>query len=358
MKTLLMILAMFFIVATLLPLVRSEAWWIRIFDFPRAQIAIAGILITTAYLFTWDTTSIVEDVILGAMVLCVGYQAVRMFPYTTFAPKQVKWAERSNATSAEDSTARLSILIANVLMENRASHRFLELVRSYDPDVVLTVETDDRWADELSALDEAYPYVLKHPLPNTYGMILHSRVELIDPEVKYVVDDSIPSIHAGIRLGSGVEVKLYCLHPRPPYPKEDTDTRERDAELLVVGREVREHSQPSIVMGDMNDVAWSHTTSLFQRTSGLLDPRIGRGMYNSFSAENFLLRWPLDHIFHSEHFELIDLQRLPAWGSDHFPIFVHLKYSPTAVLDNEKPHPDHDDLEEASEKIDEGREAE
>lgn len=358
MKTFLMTLAVFFIVATLLPLVRHEAWWIRIFDFPRAQIAVAGFLITAAYLYAWDTKSVIEDIILGALVLCVGYQAVRMFPYTTFAPKQVKWAESRGSSAPGDSTARLSILIANVLMENRSSDRFLELVRSYSPDLILTVETDEWWADELSALDEDYPYGLKHPLPNTYGMILHSRVELINPEVKYVVEDSIPSIHAGIRLTPDVEVRLYCLHPRPPYPKEDTSTIQRDAELLIVGREVRELARPAIVIGDMNDVAWSHTTKLFQRISGLLDPRIGRGMYNSFGAGNFLLRWPLDHIFHSEHFGVVDLQRLPDWGSDHFPIFAHLEYSPTAASGNDKPQPEGDDEEEASEKIEEGNEAE
>lgn len=355
MKTFFMTLALFFILATVLPLVRNEAWWIRIFDFPRAQIAVAGFLITAAYLFAWDTKSVVEDVILGVLVLCVTYQGVKMYPYTPFAPKQVQSAERTGRALEENSTARISILIANVLMENRSSDRFLELVESYDPDLILTVETDEWWADELSALDGAYPYSVKQPLPNTYGMVLQSRRELIDPEVKYIVEDSIPSIHAGVRLTGGVEVKLHALHPRPPHPKEDTDTRERDAELLIVGREVRERKEPTIVMGDMNDVAWSHTTSLFQRISGLLDPRIGRGMYNSFSAGSILLRWPLDHLFHSEHFNLVDLQRLPAWGSDHFPIFVHLEYSPKAASENEKPQPDREDQKEATEKIEEAK---
>lgn len=353
MKTFLMALAVFFIVATILPFVRDEAWWIRIFDFPRAQIATAGFLITAAYLFTWDTKSVVEDVILGVLVLCVCYQAVKMFPYTAIASKQVQSAE-SQPAAEEHSAARLSILIANVLMDNRSSDRFLELVAEYDPDLILTVETDEWWADQLSVLDEKYPYSVKQPLPNTYGMILQSRRELIDPELRYIVEDSIPSIHAAIQLAQDVEVMLHCLHPRPPYPKEDTDTRQRDAELLIVGREVKDRAEPSIVMGDMNDVAWSRTTSLFQRVSGLLDPRIGRGMFNSFSAGNVLLRWPLDHLFHSEHFNLVDLQRLPAWGSDHFPIFVHLQYSPTAAAANEKPQSDQEDEQEATEKIEEG----
>ena len=351
-----MTLAVLFILATVLPFIRSDVWWIRIFDFPRAQIAMAGILITIAYIYFWDTTRIAEDVVLGVLLICVGYQAVMMFPYTRLAPKQVVAADAGAAP--DDSTARVSLLIANVLMTNHESDAFLELVEEYDPDIVLTVETDDWWAERLSVLDKKYPFFVKEPLPNTYGMILQSRLELIDPQVRQILDDSIPSIHAGVRLSNGVDVMLHCLHPRPPFPSEDTDTEERDAELLIVGREVKEHGERAIVIGDMNDVAWSRTTSLFQKVSGLLDPRVGRGMYNSFSAKNFLLRWPLDHIFHSEHFKLVDLQRLPAWGSDHFPIYAHLEYSPTAEAAQEPPHPDAEDQEEATEKIEKANEPE
>lgn len=359
MKTFFIALAVFFIVATVLPLVRSEAWWVRIFDFPRAQIAIAGILITAVYIYFWDTKKIIEDVVLGALLLCVGYQAVKMFPYTVFARYQVLPSEEATHTTkgGDARTARLSILIANVLMENRQSDLFLRLVEEYDPDIVLTVETDQWWADQLSVLDSAYPHSVKKPLDNTYGMILQSRLQLIDPQVRYVVEDSVPSIYARVPLETGVEVAIYSLHPRPPHPKEDTSTADRDAELLIIGREVKESGGPSIVMGDMNDVAWSHTTALFQNVSGLLDPRIGRGLFNSFNAKNPVLRWPLDHIFHSEHFKLVDLERLPAFGSDHFPIFVHLEYSPAAASEQEKPETDPDEEQEATEKIEKANDA-
>ena len=353
MKAFLTALAVLFIAATVLPLVRHSAWWIRIFDFPRAQIFVAGLVVTGLYFFFWDRKSIPQDAVIAALVLCVAYQAFKMIPYTFIAREQVKSAE----IDANEGTT-ISLLIANVFMDNRESDRFLELVGEYDPDILLAVETDRWWVERLSALSEKYPYVVSVPLPNTYGMILLSRLELISPQVKYLVSDSIPSIHAHARLRDDVEIMLYCVHPRPPYPSEDTDTKQRDAELLIVGREVRSSDEAVIVMGDLNDVAWSYTTSLFQRISGLLDPRIGRGMYSTFHADYPIMRWPLDHIFHSDDFRLIELVRLPSFGSDHFPMFAALQYSERAATEQEEPAAEPEDERAADKKIDEGNETE
>jgi len=67
---------------------------------------------------------------------------------------------------------------------------------------------------------------------------------------------------------------------------------------------------------------------LFLKISGLLDPRRGRGMYCTFNARYPLLRWPLDHIFHSQEFILGSLRRLEDIGSDHYPFLAHLLYVP------------------------------
>jgi len=180
---------------------------------------------------------------------------------------------------------------------------------------------------------------------------LYSRLKLIDPDIKFLVENDIPSIHTGVELRSEERISLHCLHPRPPHPPTDQDATERDAELLIVGRAVKETDEPALVAGDLNDVAWSHTTKLFQKISGLLDPRIGRGMYNTFDATNPLLRWPLDHVFHSNHFKLVALKRLPHFGSDHFPMYIELSYEPEAEAQQPEPSARGEERTEAAEKI-------
>ncbi len=251
--------------------------------------------------------------------------------------------------------ANVSLLVANVLMENRESKAFVDVVRQYDPDVILAVEPDAWWETELGTLEETYPHTIKNPLDNTYGMLVYSRLEIIDPEIRFILKDSIPSMHMQVVLPSDDRVFMHFVHPDPPNPAYATETTERDAELLIVGREMEKRDEPTIIAGDFNDVAWSDTTNLFQKTSGLLDPRVGRGMYNTYNARNPILRWPLDHIFHSDHFKLVHIERGPAWGSDHFPIFIELSLEFEAEAEQEEPDTNRKESEQVDENIEDGK---
>ncbi|MCD9031123.1 endonuclease/exonuclease/phosphatase family protein [Luteimonas sp. Y-2-2-4F] len=307
--------------ATLLPLLRSRAWWIRALDFPRLQLLLvsAGVLLAQCFLHRIDDA--VEVGVISANAACMLYQAWWILPYTRLHPVEVR-------DCGDPARPRLRLLATNVLMTNREADRLLALVRAERPDVLIAVETDAWWEARLDTLSDLLPHALRRPLDNLYGMHLYSRLPLRDAEVKFIVEDDIPSMHARIELDGGASVALHCLHPRPPSPTEADGSGERDAELVAVGRAASDSALPAIVAGDLNDVAWSRTTRLFRKVSGLLDPRIGRGMFNTFHAQLPGLRWPLDHLFHSRDFSLVALRRLPAIGSDHFPILVELALEP------------------------------
>jgi endonuclease/exonuclease/phosphatase (EEP) superfamily protein YafD len=349
MKTALSILGWIAVAGTLAPLLRTDKWWIRIFDFPRPQLLALGLLVLVGLLLTQRLGRmgmLTRTLALSLLVAC-GYQMYRILPYLPVLSPQVL------ATSDGSLRSPVSLLVANVLMSNRKAAELLEMVKREDPDVVLVMETDDWWEKQLRPLETEYGHHLKCPLDNTYGMLFYSRLELFDSEVRFLVEDDIPSVYARIRLPGGELVDFYGLHPEPPSTFQDTG--ERDAELLLIGREAKNASHPVIVAGDLNDVAWSHTTRLFQRTSGLLDPRIGRGMYNTYHADLPFLRFPIDHVFHSADFLLVEMKRLEHFGSDHFPIFIKLDLEPRTVERQPTPEPDQEDLEEAEEMIEKER---
>jgi endonuclease/exonuclease/phosphatase (EEP) superfamily protein YafD len=333
------------IILTVLPLFKFGFWWIRIGDFPRLQIAFACGVTTVLMAFLFYPLSIYEIVFIILLLACAVYQLFCVLPYIPVYPKQV---EKSRAPIAENT---IRLLIFNVLIDNREFAKFLKLVEQVNPDLILLAEPNERWTEEISTLEKTYPFTVLHPLENAYGMALYSRLELIDPKLNFFIEDDIPSIITGVKLNSGESIKLYCLHPRPPVPTESIRSNERDAELLFVGGMINKSDEPTIVAGDLNDVAWSRTTKLFQKVSGLLDPRVGRGLYSSFHANYPVIRFPLDHVFHSNHFRLAEIKRLPNIGSDHFPIYIALTYEKTAELTQEELVATEEEHQEAVETI-------
>ena len=302
-------------------LIPRDEWWFRGADFPRLQLLVLGFLAFVGLLFwagEWDTK---RYVFLVLLIAALAYQLKMVLPYTFVWKKQVA----SVRPEQLDPDKQISLLVSNVLTPNNKYHLLIAEIEKYQPDLVLTLETDQTWQNALSVIEKDYPYRVPVPLDNLYGMHLYSKLPLKDSEVKFILSDEIPSIHTTVTLRSGNEVQLYCLHPKPPSPTEAKDSTLRDAELLIVGDQIKDLDESCIVMGDLNDVAWSKTTRLFQRISGLLDPRVGRKYVNTFHANYPLLRWSLDHVFHSTDFALVDMQRLPHMGSDHFPIFVVLQ---------------------------------
>lgn len=302
-------------------LIPRDEWWFRGADFPRLQILCLGFAALLGILFwsgEWNNT---RYVFLLLLMAALAYQLKMVLPYTFVWKKQVA----SVRPEQLDREKQISLLVSNVLTPNKKYHLLLEEIEEYQPDIVLTLETDQTWQNQLAVIEKDYPYRVPVPLDNLYGMHLYSKLPLKDSEVKFILSDEIPSIHTTVTLRSGHEVELYCLHPKPPSPTEAKDSTLRDAELLIVGDQIKDLDQSCIVMGDLNDVAWSRTTRLFQRISGLLDPRVGRKYVNTFHADYPLLRWSLDHVFHSTDFALVDMQRLPHMGSDHFPVYVVLQ---------------------------------
>lgn len=344
-----LVLSLASVFPTIASLTRFDQWWIRGFDFPRLQVSVITLFTIVLAYFTFQDKESWRMWILIILLLSFVYQAFKIYPYTIFAKKQVFRLEDRHTDS------QVSLLVSNVLTPNDNYQKLLNLVQQYDPDILLTLESDKKWEKELSSLEEDYKYTVKIPQDNLYGMHLFSKLELEDIQVKFLISEEIPSIHGKVVLRNGERLHIHCLHPKPPSPSEDSTSTNRDAELLLVGKEIK-NQENVLVFGDLNDVAWSRTTRLFQQISGLVDPRIGRGFYNTYHAGIPVFRWPLDHVFHSKDFSLVEIKRLPGIGSDHFPIYVKLNHVSIAERFNETPEePDEEEKEWAEEKIDKGR---
>ncbi|MEZ5174346.1 MAG: endonuclease/exonuclease/phosphatase family protein [Bacteroidia bacterium] len=350
---LLLILLLFVVVAsTALPMLKTQHWMVRLFDFPYLQFSlfsVAGFVIFSVRYPDQSNGFNLTGLIISFISIIIRLSIV--LPYTRLLKTEVK-TQISAAGNDE-----ISILAANVLMKNKNTRKLSDLVKSLQPQILILVETDQYWADSLlTEFQDVYRYKVSIPLDNTYGMIVFSKLKLSGTEVRYLVQSDVPSIKTKVCTTSGKEFMLYAIHPKPPVPDEYPGSLPRDAELVATGWEVIECDIPVIVAGDLNDVAWSHTTRLFMRLSGLKDPRKGRGFFNTYHANIPMLRWPLDHMFVSEQFRVSELFRCKSIDSDHYPIYMRGSF----LFKNSGSdfQPDSADLEESKEillKADEER---
>tara|TARA_Y100000815_G_scaffold85609_1_gene74427 strand:+ start:19108 stop:20154 length:1047 start_codon:yes stop_codon:yes gene_type:complete len=343
-NTFLIAFAAILVLFSVMALIRNDYWTFRIFDYPRLQKFTLSIICLGLLLYFYNGTGTLYWVLTAVVTANTIYLLYLILPFTILGKKQVQKVKSHNRDCS------ISLMISNVYQDNTNFNGCLNEIHKADPDVVLLLETDEKWEKAVSGLEKEYKYSVKAAKDNTYGMLLFSKLELKDDEIRYIVEDDVPSIHAKVLLKNGKEVMLHAVHPTPPVPNENVRSTERDKELLLVADMAKEEALPVIVIGDLNDVAWSHTTELFLKMSGLLDPRRGRGFFNSFHAKYPFMRFPLDHAFISPDFKLNRIKRLDSFGSDHFPIFLDIQYEPQADKEQKPMHADSDDTEEAEEK--------
>ncbi|WP_037321538.1 endonuclease/exonuclease/phosphatase family protein [Salegentibacter sp. Hel_I_6] len=320
------------VVMTLIPLIAADFWWIRIFDYLHIQLSLLTLTALAAYFIKFDIKRAEDYIFMGVLLACFLFQVVKIYPY--FPHKNYEVGE----VSEENFSNRFSLYAANVLQKNENPDLVIADIKKQNPDVLLFTETDTRWKNDLSEVTNSYPYKVEIPLDNTYGMLLYSRLELEDPQVRYLVDDSIPSIHSILKLRSGDKIMFHGIHPTPPMPQHNPSSTDRDAEMMKIAFMAKDSKIPVLVAGDFNDVAWSSTTALFQNVGGLLNTRIGRGFYNSFDASSSLMRWSLDHVFVTEEFRVADFRLGSKIDSDHYPLYIELNLEPEKA-EEQKPEP-------------------
>ncbi len=330
------------LIASLVPLLPIAHGSVRSFDFGRLQvIAVAAIVILLALVAGAQT-----PVVLAAIVMALTAIAIQLPYVLRFTPIWPSQTARFEGDIGSAST--ISVLSCNVKQGNRDYQRVVDLIRERKPDIAVFMETDSAWAEGLKPCLVEFCETVEQPQEDSYGMMLASRYPLRESTVRFLLNEEVPSISCVVALPDGKDVRIIVLHPEPPLPLRDT--LGRDAEILLVAEEAQDEKLPLIVAGDLNDVAWSRTTRRFLRISGLFDPRQGRGLFNSFDARYWFIRWPLDHIFHSHEFELVKIERQRFVGSDHFPMYYRLALTDH---DHNDPPPDEtgDDIEEAEEAI-------
>ena len=309
---LLYIFSLLAIVGTLLPLSDRKHWIIRGQSYFRFWYALLHIILIVSFIFF--TPFVLVHMVILPVQICLLILCLRdIIPFTKFYPKEIK-------STPLGKIADLHIMVFNVYQNNNQYQKLIDLALKEDPDFLLLLETDHNWDQALQPIHDHFGHSVKEIKSNTYGMILFSKLPILKEKVAYRTDDNIPSISM-LTEYKNRSLRIIGLHPLAPIPGESLSTKQKDKEFKNVAKDIakKESEEVVIVIGDLNDVVWSKASKAFKKTSGLKDPRIGRGTYSTFPTYS-PIRFPLDHIFCSEELQLSEIRRLPDIGSDHYPI--------------------------------------
>ena len=319
------------IVASLLPFLRTDTWWVRVLDFPRLQLliaALAGIVLVLLMVRRKGSSAI----------LVTSLAVVAAWDLWLLGPTLVRPALAS-APPCEEAEA-IRVLTVNVKLRHEDADGLIESIRAADPDVIVAQETDAWWDGTLAALEESYPHRKAEITGGFFGMHLFSKLPLASAEVRYPTDPDTPVIDAVVDAPFG-PLRVLAVHPRPPQMGQSS--LHRDAELYSAALDM-DPGVPSVMLGDFNAVPWERTTRRVRRLAGLIDPRATFGFSPSFDAQSRWMKWPLDHILHSASLAAAEARLLPDFGSDHLPWMVTLCL---AEVHQRAPAPHESDVETA-----------
>lgn len=301
--------------------VASESyWWLKVLDFPRLQLLITAVVILPLLPFLNEEWSIWKRVLGLGLLISVGIQVYYIYPYTGM----VKTTVKSVSPDERSGQRSFDLVTANIKIKNRKAGKFLELIQETDPDMVLVIEADGWWEKALQPLDKRYSYGMEYPLDNGYGMLLYSKFPLTNEHIEFLNFKKVPSFHTDVELPGGARFQFHGVHPVPPLPQSRGKAGGKEKALRKVGDKVQAASIPAVVAGDLNDVAWARRERLFNQDGLLNDVRIGRSIINTYDAQSRFMRWPLDYVFVTEDFGVVQLRRLRNVGSDHFPLYIEL----------------------------------
>lgn len=217
-----------------------------------------------------------------------------------------------SVTDPPDPPSAKSLLVWNVYVGNRDKATLIEAVRAAEADYVLLLETDERWDAALASLDGEYPH-RSTITEGAFGISFLSREPVESVRIKDIGEKLINSVIAKLPGG----VTLYGVHCFPPAGAEYS--RIRNQQIGELMNEVETNSGPLIVAGDLNVSPWSPHFSKLTGSGRLHDVRKGRGVINTWPADNIIERTPIDHVLPSSEIEVHSLEKLPdACGSDHF----------------------------------------
>ena len=229
------------------------------------------------------------------------------------------WIEVGVPRPSSPSGARLIVVTHNVAVANRDPAATAVALAATDADVLLLQETDGAFLPHIDRLRARFPYgsacakrcsaaiLSRWPTDRVRYRLRDAKGKPIGPPLFQTI------VHAPAPVG---DVLVASLHLPRSIPADRRAERRRSLARAI--RRVGDRS--TIVGGDFNLVPWSPAMRWLDRE---LAP-LRRASRADFSFPRPFPIVPIDHVFAGPGWMISGASRLPATGSDHYPVCVEL----------------------------------
>jgi endonuclease/exonuclease/phosphatase (EEP) superfamily protein YafD len=218
----------------------------------------------------------------------------------------------------------IKIAVANIYTKNQNHDAVLSFIRQEEPDLVLLIESNDRWVQAMAPLKNIYPYSYDIFRPQNFGMMVLSKNPIEPIETKFFThSQNIVSLLFDLKI-DGKKYSIAGVHAAPPIGNKRFN--QRNLHLQGVANWASNQNGSTLVLGDLNTTPFSYSYKQFLISSRLTDPRETRGYLPTWGPiELFLFQIPIDHILLSNDLEVTSLTVGPDIGSDHRPLIAVIR---------------------------------
>lgn len=180
-----------------------------------------------------------------------------------------------------------------------------QVVKDSIIDVISFQEYTPDWANIMpQILKKDFPYTYEDVRIDLYGKCFFSKYPLHNSKILKYID--IPNIESEIQLGQDV-FKIFSTYLTPALDKRSKSLAKEQFDA-VTKYHLREHN-PKIIIGEFNQVYWSHDILAFRTKTGLLNSRR--------NVSPTTLKVPYDHIFYSPDLECYYFEELNDIQGNH-----------------------------------------
>lgn len=213
----------------------------------------------------------------------------------------------------------LKVLTLNIWGHNSELHKVEAFLRQADADIVVLQEARDYALPILQNLDTLYPHQIHCAEDRWCGAAVLSKYAWTEADIEPYSGTN--RAMAWARFGEGEEALFILgLHPNQPIPGLKQSVHyQAMAEFLI-----REEARTKIVGGDFNATPWSYAIQNFSRRTGLKRANPDNPFLMTWPSFGSIPQFAIDHIFVSNDIRVLNVERGPYVGSDHYPMIAEI----------------------------------